>query len=61
MKFNNWHEINATFQRNTRMSFREFIEIMKDSGNLPQHLSHMSSEEIITEMGEYYYMKLEDE
>lgn len=61
MKFETWKEIEMTFDSRTMLSFRKFINIMRDSGNLPDHLKHLDTDLVIKELGEYFYMKLEDE
>lgn len=61
MKFDTWKEIEMTFHPSTVLSFRNFIDIMKQSGNLPQYLRHLDTDLIIKELGEYFYMSLEDE
>lgn len=61
MKFDTWHEIEEFFKPRTNLSFREFIDIMRKSGNLPKDLMHKDTDLIITELGEHFYMLLEDE
>ena len=60
-RFGSWDEIEKIIQPNTMLFMSEFIEIMRETANLPDRYKILDTDDIIAEIREECYLLLEEE